>query len=80
MTDNRVPPIMTSSELIAIGEARYGKNWKSALSDETGWSYWTFYRAARGTIEVSPKMENAIRNLKPKRKGKDGLQNAKRDR
>lgn len=57
---------MTPSELIAFGVTRYGKRWKMPMAQETGWSYWTLHRAAKGTIEISPKLEKAIEDLKRK--------------
>jgi hypothetical protein len=57
---------MTPAELIAFGVARYGKRWKMPMAQETGWSYWTLHRAAKGTIEISSKLEKAINDLKGK--------------
>lgn len=57
---------MTPVQLISIATARYGKNWKLPIAQETGWSYFTFVRAASGKIEISAKLEKAVLDLKKK--------------
>jgi hypothetical protein len=54
-------------EIIAIGKERHGDNWKTGLSVDTGWSWWTFNRIERGKI-VTPKVYKAVtgRRLKVK--------------
>ena len=62
---------MTPSELIAIAKARHGDGWKTALADETGWSWWTFNRLESDPeFKVSRKLERAVLSLPPK--GGDG--------
>jgi hypothetical protein len=54
---------MTNAELIAIGKARHGDQWKEGLSTDTGWSWWTFYRIERDQQPVSDKLAKAAANL-----------------
>ena len=62
---------MTPAELVAIGKARHGDEWKGRLADETGWSWWTFHRIEGGAA-VSEKLAKAVMNLPNKRKPKQG--------
>lgn len=56
-----------TEEIISIGKARHGDNWKHGLAGETGWSWWTFNRLDRGG-EADPKLVKAVKNLKARRK------------
>lgn len=57
---------MTPAELIDFAKARYGKGWKTAMADETGWSYWTFHRIEREQSGVSKKLAKAVESLAEK--------------
>jgi hypothetical protein len=57
---------MNKQQLIKFGEERHGDTWKSALADETGWSYWTFHRIASGQQAMTAKLERALKNLPTK--------------
>lgn len=59
---------MTPAELATLAEQRHGPSWYSPLAEETGWSVSHLWRIAHEGRPVSPKLEKAIRNLKPKRK------------
>lgn len=55
-----------AEEIIAIGKARHGDNWKTGLSADTGWSWWTFNRIEKGEY-VNPKITRAVKNLKSRK-------------
>lgn len=52
-----------AEEIISIGKARHGDDWKTGLAMDTGWSWWTFNRTEK-TGYVSPKLLRTVKNLK----------------
>lgn len=55
---------MTSHDIEQLGVKLYGKNWMLPMSAEIKWSYYTLSRVMNNRIPVSPKLEQAVNNLK----------------